>query len=187
MYLSYFVSLWNRFVIKKAVCTNTSTSSTTASTSNAIATPTRLSSSTSSSTDDEDYENSREPDSDFENVVCTETPTRNSKKRYKQHFKEEWRKYFKWAKGRKDGSTVCVVCQIIITGSKTHLKRHADSKSHKKRFRAAQQTPSITKVLNQSSEKKDLVKETELKIVTFLGEHNLPSLYFYNAEKQITI
>lgn len=61
-------------------------------------------------------------------------------------------------------------------GSVSHLKRHEGSKSHREKYKAAQSTPSVKKVLDKTTEKSEeqKVREAELKLSMFLVEHNLP-------------
>lgn len=112
-----------------------------------------------------------------ENEAKTDTSSSKRKRYYTQHFKESWKKEFKWAVSNTDGvSATCIVCNIVIKGSVSHLKRHDCSETHKKKFKAAEQTPSVKKVFDSTPEKStnNLVKEAELKLVAFLAEHNLP-------------
>lgn len=98
------------------------------------------------------------------------------KKIYKQKFRDVWYERFDWL-CRRGNDRVCKVCDVVIHGAGYHLKRHADTELHKKKYRASVQTPSATTYFDENNEKiklSNLVNEAEFKMTAYLCEHNLP-------------
>lgn len=99
-----------------------------------------------------------------------------SKKIYKHKFNEGWKQKFIWVVKQSDTEALCKVCNVVIAGSISNLKRHNQCNSHIANFNAARSTPSVEKLFQNPAEKTvdERVKEGELKLVMFLAEHNLP-------------
>lgn len=100
------------------------------------------------------------------------------KKNYKQNFKAEWLKEFKWLKNvkpeNKQDLSFCKLCNKSLQGGYAHLKRHEINEVHKKNEKAQQSTPSIQKSDFLINKNKELInKESELKMIAFIAEHNL--------------
>lgn len=70
-----------------------------------------------------------------------------------------------------DGKTgKCKVCNTLIKGGKTELKRHSETKMHLRNFAAKLQQPSVATFLPQTEK----IKQTENAMCVFLVEHDLP-------------
>lgn len=107
---------------------------------------------------------------------------------YKQKYKLQWCEKFTWLKESSDGNSLCVVCNKIISGGITHIKRHDGTTLHKNNFKKAKNTPKINNVLKEKGKISSLansVKEGELKCVMFLQEHNLPFILMDHLPKLI--
>lgn len=70
------------------------------------------------------------------------------KKKYKQKFSLNFLSEFKWA-SQQDGSTVCTLCNIKISGGAFHLRRHANSSNHVSNIKKISNSPSITESMKK--------------------------------------
>ncbi|CAG9825754.1 unnamed protein product [Phaedon cochleariae] len=72
----------------------------------------------------------------------------------------------------------CNVCKHILVGSKSHIKRHANTTNHIKKLSILEKSRNIQGTIeNLPSVKLNVaINEGELKMCMFLAEHNLPFL-----------
>ena len=106
---------------------------------------------------------------------------RKKYKRYNQRFSSGWLtdSHFKdWIEKKKHGGNAvpyCRVCKTNISCAKTALARHSTSKSHKEAIRMAshltRSQPSIRECFSSSA---DTAAKMEIKLCSFIAEHNLP-------------
>lgn len=104
------------------------------------------------------------------------------RKRYSQKYKSSWEELpsFKgWLKRSTKGSSFayCSACDVhlSLTAGKRDIQAHAKGKKHAKNCSAVKQ-PSVLHMPSVSGRKKldDAVKESELRLATFICEHDLP-------------
>ena len=105
-------------------------------------------------------------------VIKTSYPYR------RQKFKESWTAEYKFivSDGTSHGKK-CTVCNIGITGSKSHIKRHMASDFHKKRLKAKKNSVKIDSFVAPGCEEQrtnESAKKLEIALSLFIAEHNLP-------------
>ncbi|XP_036320386.1 uncharacterized protein LOC118734808 isoform X2 [Rhagoletis pomonella] len=96
-------------------------------------------------------------------------------KKYKQHFREEWKRDLSWLDNIK-GKAFCKIGQKYLSNNKTNIERHGYGESHKKNECTLKQQPKINqnKKVQAFESKIRKIKIAELKIILFLCVHNLP-------------
>lgn len=108
-----------------------------------------------------------------------EVEQKRKKKSYRQKLTEEWlqkEEFRSWLERNpnKPEEPYCIICAKSIKGG-THIQRHSNTVLHMKKLKSAEETPAISNFYNKKlNEKLALkVKTAELKLVTFIAEHNL--------------
>lgn len=91
---------------------------------------------------------------------------------------------FTWLRNY-ENKAFCQCCTTVIMGSLTHLKRHETSEKHRNNYKKVQSTPKIQTFLKDDRKllHQKQVHESELKLVMFLHEHNLPFLIMEHLPK----
>lgn len=101
-------------------------------------------------------------------------------KTYEHKFSNKWEKQFTWITASKNGATYfyCKACNSNLKGGLAAVKKHDGSQKHIEKMTTIKSQVPITQALKQvtSSEKK--VKELEIRIASFIVEHNIA--YKYN-------
>lgn len=73
---------------------------------------------------------------------------------------------------------LCLACNKIISGGITHIERHSKTLKHHNKLRAAETTLKIDQMMDNPKRQlfDNEVKATEILMVLFIAEHNLPFL-----------
>lgn len=127
---------------------------------------------------DESVEIDQENDDDQESENENGGSSKKKGKYRAKKFKESWTEEFKWIipDGDDKQGKKCKICNISITGSKTHIKRHMESAFHKRNISCKQQTVKIDSFITDSKDSNDIemAKKLEVSLSMFVAEHNLP-------------
>lgn len=118
------------------------------------------------------------------------TEPQKKKVKYSRKFSDCWLqsdKLNKWLE-KKDNNAYCKLCKIKLTSSLFHIKRHGETKLHLELEKELHQTKSIKSFYgigegNQFIKFEEKVYGSELKLVMFLAEHNLPFLLLEHLPK----
>ncbi|CAG9818146.1 unnamed protein product [Phaedon cochleariae] len=117
-----------------------------------------------------------------------QNPTPRKKKSYKQKYKAKWTSdedFSYWLEKTPQNQAKCKVCNKILAGGITHIRRHSKTATHSRLVQASRKTPSISKSFECDKVKQfnDKVREGEIKLILFLAEHNLPFLLLDHLSK----
>uniref|UniRef100_A0A6P7GV51 Uncharacterized protein LOC114347101 n=1 Tax=Diabrotica virgifera virgifera TaxID=50390 RepID=A0A6P7GV51_DIAVI len=98
---------------------------------------------------------------------------------YKQIYKKDWEKEWKWLQPSKKGPTFAwckfCTCDIRIARGKGEIKKHVTSAKHIKLQSTVTSQPSVMSMLTKQTKNVDVkVKEGVLRLAGFMAEHNLP-------------
>lgn len=120
-----------------------------------------------------------------EQLILTETesdcdfePQSKKRKSYKQKYNSSWEKnpqLKKWLCPVKGDpySAHCKICNKNLIAGLSELQKHQLGKKHKEKEAAVVCTRSIREMVTSDSEQ-ELVKRAEIKMASFIAEHNLP-------------
>ncbi|CAH0563103.1 unnamed protein product [Brassicogethes aeneus] len=85
---------------------------------------------------------------------------------------------FEWIDSTKE-FLFCKLCQIKLSGSRFHLKRHERNSTHQKASKAVKTSQHLKSLVGDGSKNKLLkhqIKTAEIKLCCFICEENLPLL-----------
>lgn len=96
------------------------------------------------------------------------------KKKYLQKYNPHWKECHKWhAKSKKGCFHFCwKVCQNDYLGGATQIKRHESSKKHTTNCSSLTKQKTLFEVVQRKHDIGKRIKEGELRIVSFIVEHN---------------
>ena len=97
---------------------------------------------------------------------------------YKQKYNRTWEKDPElrlWIASFKTSpyNAECTVCGKTLTAGLSELRRHAQSKKHQDMFQAKKKSRSIAEMMGPSDTLREDVKIAEMKVATFIVEHNI--------------
>lgn len=189
-----FFKLFSRFIIRTVKPKEKSLETpSTPSTSKPFCPPSRPSSSASSAITHITDTESESDELDYNSENEEKQPPKKKKRSYKQKFKDSWIEQLggegDWLTHTKYQEPFCKVCQKLLKGGITHIKRHCSTVMHKKNFRAAKMTPKVDKSFFLNSHKKlsEQVRTAEILLIMFLAEHNLPFLLLDHLTKLLPV
>lgn len=113
----------------------------------------------------------------------TGVPSKKQKRKYSQKYSKSWEndeEFKKWLKSSKKSANFayCGVCKVDLTiqAGKTDLRKHANSKKHKENCVVVSRQPSVFDMPGSIRKQKetDAVKTGEIRIASFVAEHDLP-------------
>jgi hypothetical protein len=120
------------------------------------------------------YNNESEQVDDLSNDTSGQ-PVAKKRKIFHQKFRQEWQEKYDFLI-EKDNTSFCKICNVIIKGAGFHIKRHANSAVHIKKYNSAKSTPKIDATIKKDPKVclAERIREVELLIATFLCDNNLP-------------
>lgn len=97
-------------------------------------------------------------------------------KKYSQNFRDQWKKGRPWLIESKKGKTffACKLCKKDYTAGLSEIIKHENGQSHKQKSKAFQQQPSLSAFTQEAVELNQSVQSAEIRIASFVAEHNLP-------------
>lgn len=100
---------------------------------------------------------------------------KNRKRNYKQKYVKEWELKFEWLQSLNE-KAYCKICNVHVSGSFFHLRRHEMSSSHKSKLKAAKNNKKIEKLMvsSQGTSLAKNIQRAELKWCALLCQKNIP-------------
>lgn len=105
-----------------------------------------------------------------------QSASKAKRKRYAQKYTSSWERQFKWIMKSSKGATYfyCKTCRLDCVGGITEIKRHESTTKHVTKARGMETQRDITTVLQESVSIEQSVKESEIRLTSFILEHNIP-------------